>query len=117
MSLPAIIAAELAARKGKFWDFAAAFVAPDEAPTTRDGVDRIAKTFDISSQDIDKALADPNSVPQKILDRDFADALDAFKIDSTPTYILQIKGQPSEKITLVKLMDELEKPEVQKLMK
>ena len=111
------VTAEVAAQKGKFWDFAAAFTAPEDAPTTREGVDQIANMVGITSAEIDKAIADPNSRAQLNMVRDYTDAIGVFDIQGTPTYILSAKGQPIKKLTLVGVMNELDSPEMQKLLK
>lgn len=117
MALVVAVTAEIAATKGKFWDFATAFTAPEEAPTTRDGVDQIAKNFGITSKEIDDAIADSNSVAQTRMLRDYSDAVGVFHIDGTPTYLLKVKDQPIKKVTLVGVMNELESAPVQALMK
>ena len=117
MALPAVIAAELAGQKGKFWEFASAFSAPEEAPKTREGLDAIAKDFGVTTAEIDKAIADDNSLPQKHLARDYQDALETFKISSTPTYIITGNGLPMQKVLLIGVMNALETPEYQKLLK
>jgi protein-disulfide isomerase len=118
MSLAAIMAAELAGQKGKFWEFAEAFSAPEEAPKTRDGLDAIAKQFGVTTADIDKALADENGPAQQHLARDYSDAFSTFNINSTPTFIMTGKGLTIQKFDrLLSLMDELDKPEYQKLLK
>ncbi len=118
MALPAAITAEIAGQKGKFWQFADAFTAADEAPKTRDGLDGIASTVGITAGDIDKVINDETSQPQKNLARDFKEALDIFKIKSTPTYMLYVKGLPVKKMgNIVGVITELETPEYQKLLK
>ena len=116
-SLRSIIAAELAGEKGKFWEFADAFTAAEEAPKTPQGVDAIAATVGITTEMIEKSKADENSRAQKNLTRDFEDALGVFKISGTPTYLLYAKGQPVKKLTLVGVMNELESTDYQKIMK
>lgn len=111
------VTAEVAAQKGKFWDFAAAFTAPEEPPTTREGVDDIARTVGVSSEEITKAIQDQKSQAQSNLLRDYSDAIGVFHVEGTPTYILSVKGQPIQKLTLVGLLNELDKPEAQKLLK
>lgn len=118
MSLPAAITAEIAGQKGKFWEFTTAFTAAEEAPKTRDGLDAIASSVGITSGEIDKAIKDENSQAQKNLTRDFREALDIFKIKSTPTYMLYVKGMPVKKLSnIVGVMNELESPDYQKLLK
>ncbi len=118
MALQAVIASEVAAQKGKFWEFADAFTAPDEAPKTREGVDAIANTVGVTPAEIDKAISDPESQPQKNLTRDFSQAIGIFNIKSTPTYMLFVKGQPIKRMDkIVAVIDELDSPEMQKLLK
>ena len=118
MSLAAIMAAELAGQKGKFWEFAQAFSAPDEAPKTRDGLDAIAKQFSVTTADIDAALGDENCPAQQHLARDYSDAISVFNVNSTPTFLLTGKGLTIQKFDrLMGLMQELDKPEIQKLLK
>ena len=116
MSLQAVIASELAAQKGKFWEFADAFSAGEEAPKTMDGVVAISSQFGISGEDIDKAMKDENSVPNKNLTRDFMDSQDAFGINSTPTFMIWVKGQPVKKLSFAQFFRELDKPEMKRLL-
>ncbi len=117
MATVAAVTAEVAAGKGKFWDFATAFTAPEEAPKDREGVDKIAQSVGIDPADITKALDDPNSPAQKRLVRDYTDALKVFNVQGTPTYIVSAKGQPAKKLTLTGVMAELDSKEFQALLK
>lgn len=116
MSLQAVITAEIAAQRGKFWEFADAFSASEEAPKTREGVDSIAKPFGISTEDIDKAIADDQSIPYKNMTRDVIDATETFGINSTPTFMIIVKGMPIKKLTFAQALKELEREDIQKLL-
>ncbi|MEI8282937.1 MAG: thioredoxin domain-containing protein, partial [Armatimonadota bacterium] len=117
MSTYAIIASEIAAQKGKFWQFADAFVAAQEAPRTQEGVNEIAQTVGVTAEEIVAASQDTASQPNKNLARDFKEALEIFDIKSTPTFMLYVKGQPVKKLLLMGMLAELETPEYQKLLK
>lgn len=117
MALQAVITAELAAQKGKFWEFADAFTATEEAPKTMEGVEAIAAPFGITGEDIDNAMKDESSVPNKRLTRDFTDVQESFYINSTPTFMIYIKDKPVKKLTFAQAMKELDREEVQKILK
>jgi hypothetical protein len=117
MALQAVIASELAGLKGKFWEFADAFSGGEEAPKTIEGVEAIAAQFGITGEDIDKAMKDENSVPNKHLTRDFTDVQESFFLNSTPTFMIYVKGMPVKKLSFAQAMKELGKEEFQKLLK
>ena len=117
MTLRAVITSELAAQKGKFWEFADAFSAAEEAPKTPEGVDSIAQTVGVTSEEINKAIEDDNSIPSKNLTRDFEDASGLFGINSTPTFMIYIKGMPIKKMTFAQMMNEIEREEIQKFLR
>jgi uncharacterized membrane protein/thiol-disulfide isomerase/thioredoxin len=117
MSLPACIASELAGSKGKFWVFADAFTSPEEPPKSFDGVVAIAKAVGVTSEEITAAQNDEKSEAQTHIVRDFIEARTIFHIDSTPTFLMYTKGQPVKKLPLIKVINELETPEYQKLLK
>lgn len=120
MALVVAITSEIAASKkpSKFWDFAKAFVAPEIAPNTREAVDQIAATVGITPEEIQDAIDNPQSPAQKRMLRDYDDSVAYFRVDSTPTYIVSVAGRPIQKFTnIVGLMNELDSPEIQKLLK
>jgi protein-disulfide isomerase len=118
MSLRAVMAAELAGKKNKFWEFVEAFSATDEAAKTPEELDPIAAQFGVTTAEIDKAMEDENSPAQKRLERDYKDGLNVFSIDSTPTYMLQGTGLPTKKmLQILAVLNELETPQYQKLLK
>jgi uncharacterized membrane protein/protein-disulfide isomerase len=117
MTLRAVITSELAAQKGKFWEFADAFSAAEEAPKTAEGVNSIAQTVGITGEDIDKAIQDDDSIPSKNLTRDFEDASGLFGINSTPTFMIYIKGMPIKKMTFAQMMNEIQREEIQKYLR
>ncbi len=117
MSTYAIMASEIAAQKGKFWQFADAFVAPQEAPRTQEGVNEIAQTVGVTAAEIVAASQDTSSQPNMNLARDFKEALEVFDIKSTPTFMLYVKGKPVKKMLLMGMLAELETPEYQSLLK
>ncbi|HLO99182.1 MAG TPA: vitamin K epoxide reductase family protein, partial [Fimbriimonas sp.] len=81
MAVVAAAAAEFAAEKGKFWEFAGAFTSTgDAAPTTRDGVLSVASSVGIDRAELEKALGDPDSKAANRMARDYADANGVFKI-------------------------------------
>jgi uncharacterized membrane protein/predicted DsbA family dithiol-disulfide isomerase len=113
---------ELAADKGKFWEFASAFVATDEAPKTAEEVFEIAESVGLSRNDIRKAIdAGDNEKTktdaEKRVSRDQADAMKQFNVAGTPTYILVVPGKPIRKMTGRELEDLMQSSEIQAILK
>lgn len=117
MASTVAITAEVAATKGKFWDFATAFTAPEEAPTTRQGVDMIAKSAGLTPEEITNAIENDDSVANKRATRDYTDAVSYLKIEGTPTYFLMAKGQPTKKVTLTGIIGLFEEKGYKELLK
>lgn len=118
----ASFASELAADKGKFWEFAAAFVATDEAAKTADEVFTIAESVGVSRSEITKAidLGDDEKTKtdaEKRVSRDQADAMKQFNISGTPTFILIAPGKPIRKMTGRELEDELNSADLKAILK
>lgn len=108
MGMVAAAMAEAAADQGKFWDFATAVMATGENMQTPD---RVFDTAKAAGVDVDKAKAimnDEKSPAMLRLTRD-VDAADALGITMTPTFLLQVKGMPTEAYGYAPLMDELRK--------
>jgi protein-disulfide isomerase len=117
MALVAAVAAEVAADKGKFWQFVEAFVATPEAVKTREEVFAIAASVNLDSDEIKKALEDGEHPANKRVIRDFSTALDPLKLTGTPQFFMYIKGEPVRKLNGQALMAELESEDVQKYLK
>ncbi|MBS1703336.1 MAG: vitamin K epoxide reductase family protein [Armatimonadetes bacterium] len=116
MAIVTAVASELAAEKGKFWDYATAFTAPEEAPTTREGVEQIAQTVGVSGEEITKAIQNSNSPAQTRVMRDLGEALGTFGIKGTPTFLLSVPGKPIERLSYTGLTNELESRPIQDIM-
>lgn len=107
--------AEAAQDQGKFWEFATAVMASGENMQTSDRVFEVAKSVGL---DVDKAkatLADEKSPATQRLTRD-VNAAGALGIYQTPTFLLQVKGQPTEAYGYPALMEALQNGRFKKLV-
>jgi len=115
-SLLACVTSEVAADKGKFWQFAGAFTSTEEVPKTPDEVFSIAKSIGVSRADIEEVIDKETDAQQRVF-RDQKDAMQRFNISGTPTYILVVPGKPLRKMDGKGLDQEMESSEVQALLK
>ena len=116
MSPLAVVASEVAAEDGKFWQFASAFTSTEEAPKTPAEVFAIAEGVGVSRAAIEKAAADPKSAAAMRVLRDQACAVETLKVTSTPTYFLSYGGK-TKKLDGEELANEMGSQEVQELLK
>ena len=115
-SLLACVTSEVAADKGKFWQFAGAFTSTEEVPKTPDEVFSIAKSIGVSRADIEEVIDKETDAQQRVF-RDQKDAMQRFNISGKPTYILVVTGKPLRKMDGKGLDQEMESSEVQALLK
>ena len=106
---------EAAADEGKFWEYATAIMATGENMQTPDRVFEVAKSVGLDVDKIKARLSDDNGAANQRLVRD-VHAADALGLTSTPTFLVQIKGQPTQAYGYPTLMDELKNGRLKKII-
>ncbi len=115
MGMLSAAVAEAAADEGKFWDFAAAMMATGENMQTPERVFDTAKSVGLDVEKMRARLADENAPSNKRLARDIS-AAGALGLTSTPTFLVQVKGLPTEAYGFPALMEALQTGKLKKLV-
>lgn len=116
MTTIASVASEVAAERGKFWAFAAAYTSVEDVQKTPEEVFAAAESVGIDKALIEKAINDENSPAMQRMLRDYKAGLEVFKVGGTPTFFLSYNGK-TKKLNGEALNAELSSPEVQALLK
>lgn len=116
MSLPAAIAAEIAADSDKFWEFIHAIFGPEgEDVKTFAGLEEILVKVGVDREVARKRLADTNDPAIDRVSQSLAISQKA-GIGQTPSFLVFVKGRPPVIASLESLNDVLASPEVQQVI-
>jgi predicted DsbA family dithiol-disulfide isomerase len=85
---------EIAAEKGKFWEFVAGVYGLEGKPNLEDMVELLVG-LGFDKEAVKKRLADPRDPAQARAERDL-DLAEKWKIDTTPTFLVFVKGSSPE---------------------
>jgi uncharacterized membrane protein len=113
----AAIISELAAEKNLFWQFGLTFVGPREPQQTEEEVYAAAQAVGLNIESVKKAIEDEASPQFARVARDQEVGKNVLNIQETPSYFVQVKGNPKvRKMNSVGLNEFLNSREAQDIL-
>jgi protein-disulfide isomerase len=100
---------EYAQTKGKFWDFAMALMSLQEEPKEVDQLLNAAKAAGLDIKDMLKHLDDENDPLYAQIQND-KDAANKLGVNSTPTFIIEVKGMKTQVAKAQSVFEVLDSP-------
>lgn len=113
------IVSEMAAEKGKFWEYMDKVMDPGNTERIKGdaGIIEIGSEVGLDPAAIRKAIGDPDSVYLDRVTDDMSIAQAGLKITSTPTFVVLAKGHPPKAVLGNSLADLLKNPTYAPLLK